>query len=117
MVLLDVVYNHFGPDGNYLHLYAPDFFDAKRHTPWGPAIAFDRKPVREFFMHNVLYWLEEFRFDGLRFDAIDHIKDPSDEELFRALRRLLGSKITPYNASRELLATILGYEPAYLRKF
>jgi maltooligosyltrehalose trehalohydrolase len=82
-----VVYNHFGPDGNYLHLYAPDFFDDKRHTPWGAAIAFDRAPVREFFVHNVLYWLEEFRFDGLRFDAIDQIKDPSEEEILAEMAR------------------------------
>lgn len=87
MVLLDVVYNHFGPEGNYLHLYAPDFFDPKRHTPWGSAIAFERAPVRQFFLHNVLYWLEEFRFDGLRFDAIDHIKDPSQEEILAEMAR------------------------------
>jgi len=87
MVLLDVVYNHFGPDGNYLHLYAPDFFDAERHTPWGSAIAFDRAPVRNFFVHNVLYWLEEYRFDGLRFDAIDQIKDPSQEEILAEMAR------------------------------
>ncbi len=87
MILLDVVYNHFGPDGNYLHLYAPDFFHAERHTPWGGAIAFDRAPVRQFFLHNVLYWLEEFRFDGLRFDAIDQIKDPSQEEILAEMAR------------------------------
>jgi maltooligosyltrehalose trehalohydrolase len=87
MVLLDVVYNHFGLDGNYLHLYAPDFFDAKRHTPWGAAIAFERAPVRSFFVHNVLYWLEEFRFDGLRLDAIDQIKDPSQEEILAEMAR------------------------------
>lgn len=87
MIVLDVVYNHFGPDGNYLHLYAPDFFDPKRRTPWGAAIAFERKPVREFFFHNMLYWLEEFRFDGLRFDAIDHIRDASDEPLLIKMAR------------------------------
>jgi maltooligosyltrehalose trehalohydrolase len=87
MILLDVVYNHFGPDGNYLHLYARDFFDARRHTPWGSAIAFDRAPVRQFFVHNVLYWLEEYRLDGLRFDAIDQIKDPSDEEILAEMAR------------------------------
>lgn len=87
MILLDVVYNHFGPDGNYLHLYAPDFFHPERRTPWGSAIAFDRKPVRAFFLHNMLYWLEEFRFDGLRFDAIDHIKDPSDESILIEMAR------------------------------
>jgi maltooligosyltrehalose trehalohydrolase len=87
MVLLDVVYNHFGPDGNYLHVYAKEFFDAKRHTPWGNAIAFEREPVRDFFVHNVLYWLEEYRFDGLRFDAIDQIKDPSQEEVLAEMAR------------------------------
>ena len=76
MVLLDVVYNHFGPDGNYLGAYAPDFFHAERHTPWGAAIAYERAPVRRFFIDNALYWLEEFRFDGLRLDAIDQIRDP-----------------------------------------
>lgn len=92
MVLLDVVYNHFGPDGNYLHLYAEDFFHAERHTPWGAAIAFDRAPVRQFFVHNVLYWLEEFRFDGLRFDAIDQIKDPSKEEILAEMAREVREK-------------------------
>jgi 1,4-alpha-glucan branching enzyme len=57
MVLLDVVYNHFGPDGNYLHLYAPDFFHADRQTPWGAALAYERRPVRDFFIENALYWL------------------------------------------------------------
>jgi maltooligosyltrehalose trehalohydrolase len=87
MILLDVVYNHFGPEGNYLHLYAPDFFNPKRHTPWGSAIAFERQPVREFFIHNVLYWLNEFHFDGLRFDAIDQIDDPSGEEILAEMAR------------------------------
>ncbi len=69
MVLLDVVYNHFGPDGNYLPAYAEAFFDEGTHTPWGAAIAFGRREVRDFFTHNALYWLNEYRFDGLRFDA------------------------------------------------
>jgi len=75
MVFLDVVYNHFGPDGNYLNSYAPDFFDPDRHTPWGAAIAYHRAPVRAFFIENALYWIEEYRFDGLRLDAVDQIKD------------------------------------------
>jgi maltooligosyltrehalose trehalohydrolase len=87
MILLDVVYNHFGPDGNYLHLYASDFFHAERKTPWGSAIAFERKPVREFFLDNVFYWLEEFRFDGLRFDAIDQIEDTSAEPILMEMAR------------------------------
>ena len=81
MVLLDVVYNHFGPDGNYLGAYAPDFFDPARPTPWGAGIDFTRAPVRRFFVDNALYWLREFDLDGLRLDAIDQIRDPSDPEL------------------------------------
>jgi maltooligosyltrehalose trehalohydrolase len=77
MVILDVVYNHFGPDGNYLHAYAPEFFHHDDRTPWGAAIAYDLAPVRAFFVDNVLYWLEEYRFDGLRLDAIDQIRDES----------------------------------------
>lgn len=73
MVLLDVVYNHFGPDGNYLPSYAGAFFDEDRHTPWGPAIAFHRPPVARFFIDNALYWLETFKLDGLRFDAVHTI--------------------------------------------
>lgn len=93
MVLMDVVYNHFGPEGNYLGLYAPAFFDAKRQTPWGAAIAFDRAPVREFFIHNALYWLDEFRCDGLRFDAIDHIKDSAEEEVLAEIARTVRTSL------------------------
>jgi maltooligosyltrehalose trehalohydrolase len=73
MVLLDVVYNHFGPDGNYLHCYARPMFARDATTPWGEAIAVDgpeRDRVRRFFIDNALYWLEEYRFDGLRLDAV-----------------------------------------------
>ncbi len=77
MMILDVVYNHFGPDGNYIHAYAPQFFNPDLDTPWGPAIDFTERAVRDFFVDNPLYWLEEYRFDGLRFDAIDQIHDPS----------------------------------------
>jgi len=79
MVLLDVVYNHFGPDGNYLPTLAPDFFHQDRHTPWGAAIAYDREPVRQFFVENALYWLADFHLDGLRFDAVDQIRDPDSQ--------------------------------------
>jgi maltooligosyltrehalose trehalohydrolase len=80
MVLLDVVYNHFGPEGNYLHSYAPAFFNGHRQTLWGPAINFDgegSRVVRNFFVHNTLYWLEEYRVDGLRYDAVNAIEDHS----------------------------------------
>ncbi|HSD36580.1 MAG TPA: malto-oligosyltrehalose trehalohydrolase [Rhodocyclaceae bacterium] len=78
MVLLDVVYNHFGPDGNYLHVSAPAFFNPERQTPWGDAINFDGKAsrtVRDFFIHNALYWIEEFHLDGLRIDAVHAMQD------------------------------------------
>jgi malto-oligosyltrehalose trehalohydrolase len=75
MIFLDVVYNHLGPDGNYLSLYAPQFFRADHQTPWGPAIDFRRPEVRGFFTENVLYWLMEYRFDGLRFDAVHAIEE------------------------------------------
>lgn len=74
-VFLDVVYNHFGPDGNYIAAYAAQFFDDTVHTPWGGAINFKLPPVRRFFIENALYWLTEYRFDGLRFDAVHAIGD------------------------------------------
>ena len=90
-VVLDVVYNHFGPDGNYLSAYAPQFFCDDRHTPWGVAIDYTQPAVRAFFIENALYWLEEFQLDGLRFDAIDNIEDDSPgehllEEMARRIR-------------------------------
>ncbi len=94
MVLLDVVYNHFGPEGNYLHLYAPGFFTERHHTPWGAAIDFSVRTVRDFFIHNALYWLAEYRFDGLRLDAVHAILDDSSpdilEELADAVREGVG---------------------------
>jgi malto-oligosyltrehalose trehalohydrolase len=93
-VLLDVVYNHFGPEGNYLHLYAPQFFTERAATPWGPAVNFDgpdSRTVRDFFLHNALYWLEEYHFDGLRLDAVHAIHDTSEphivSEIAHAARR------------------------------
>jgi|SRR5579871_591150 len=76
-IYLDVVYNHFGPDGNYLSLYAPEFFRRDIHTPWGAAVDFRQESVRRFFIENARYWIDEFRFDGLRLDAV-HAITPSD---------------------------------------
>ncbi|MFV3380437.1 malto-oligosyltrehalose trehalohydrolase [Pseudomonas sp. NY15354] len=76
MVLLDVVYNHFGPDGNYLHQYASTFFREDRQTPWGAAIDFRQPQVREYFIQNALMWLRDYRFDGLRLDAVHAIDQP-----------------------------------------
>jgi malto-oligosyltrehalose trehalohydrolase len=97
-VFLDVVYNHFGPDGNYFAAYAPLFTDRHR-TPWGAGINYDdagSRPVREFVIQNALYWITEFRIDGLRLDAVHAIKDDSDEhllhELARRVRGLAGNR-------------------------
>ncbi|RYF28699.1 MAG: malto-oligosyltrehalose trehalohydrolase [Comamonadaceae bacterium] len=85
-VFLDVVYNHFGPDGNYLNAYAPAFFSPTHESPWGQGLNFDQPgsaPVREFFIHNALYWIEEFRIDGLRLDAVHAIVDDSHPHLLQ----------------------------------
>jgi maltooligosyltrehalose trehalohydrolase len=86
MVFLDVVYNHFGPKGNYLNLYAPEFFNPKVNTPWGPAINFENEVVRQYFIQNVLYWLNDYHFDGLRFDAVHAIHDPSPRHILDEIR-------------------------------
>ncbi len=86
LVYLDVVYNHFGPTGNYLPRYAPQFFTEKHRTPWGAAIDFSNEVVRKYFVHNVLYWLEEYRFDGLRFDAVHAIIDESPKHILTEIR-------------------------------
>nr|WP_306839936.1 malto-oligosyltrehalose trehalohydrolase [Neorhizobium huautlense] len=88
-VFLDVVYNHFGPDGNYLPNYAP-LFTEHHKTPWGNGINYDgegSKAVREFVIQNAIYWIKEFRLDGLRLDAVHAIKDDSEEHLLHELAR------------------------------
>jgi len=96
-VFLDVVYNHFGPEGNYLHAIAPDFFTERHHTPWGAAINYDgprSRPVRDFVVHNVLYWLEEFHLDGLRLDAVHAILDQSAPDILTELAETVRRHIT-----------------------
>jgi len=88
MVFLDVVYNHFGPEGNYLHVYAESFFTERHHTPWGAGINFDgpgSRDVRDFFIHNALYWLDEYHLDGLRLDAVHAIADDSRPDILEEL--------------------------------
>jgi len=88
MVLLDVVYNHFGPEGAYLHVIAPETFTDRHKTPWGAAINTDgaqSAAVREYFIHNALYWIEEFHLDGLRLDAVHAILDDSARHLLLEL--------------------------------
>jgi maltooligosyltrehalose trehalohydrolase len=87
-VILDVVYNHFGPDGNYLKDFSPDYFTDKYEGEWGQPINFDSEksgPVREFFLTNAAYWIEEFHIDGLRLDATQAIFDASPENIVTAI--------------------------------
>jgi len=89
-VFLDVVYNHFGPEGNYLHRYAPAFFRRDGKTPWGDALNFDgpgSEVARAFVVHNALYWLEEFHLDGLRLDAVHAMPDSSTDHVLTELAR------------------------------
>jgi maltooligosyltrehalose trehalohydrolase len=98
MVFLDVVYNHFGPEGNYLNAYAPQFFTDRHKTQWGDAINFDgpeSRPVRDFFIHNALYWLIEYHFDGLRLDAVHAIVDDSTTDILTELAETVRSAIAP----------------------
>src|SRR5215475_14569376 len=89
-VILDVVYNHLGPDGNYLREFAEDYFTDRYSTDWGAAINFDGKnagPVREYFIANAGYWIDEFHLDGLRLDATQNVYDSSDDHIVAAIAR------------------------------
>jgi maltooligosyltrehalose trehalohydrolase len=98
-VILDVVYNHFGPDGNYLGVYSNSYLTREKENDWGASINFDgpdSEPVREFFITNGRYWIEEFHFDGFRFDALHAVRDQSNEYVIgaigRAARNAAGSR-------------------------
>jgi maltooligosyltrehalose trehalohydrolase len=89
-VILDVVYNHLGPDGNYLKHFSEDYFTDRYKNEWGAAINFDGQnagPVREFFIANAGYWIDEFHLDGLRLDATQQIFDASREHILVSIRR------------------------------
>jgi maltooligosyltrehalose trehalohydrolase len=111
-VVLDVVYNHFGPEGNYLSLYAPQFFNAAHHTPWGEAINFDgadSRTVRDFFIHNALYWLEEYHLDGLRLDAIHAVRDGSEPHIVTELAAAARAAAGP---ARSIYLTLENFDNA-----
>jgi maltooligosyltrehalose trehalohydrolase len=89
-VILDVVYNHFGPDGNYAGQFAPQYFSKRYHNEWNDPLNFDDEqsaPVREFFIENAAYWIDEFHLDGLRLDATQQIFDRSEDHLVAAVTR------------------------------
>ena len=89
-VCLDVVYDQFGPDGAYIHVFARKFFRDDIHTPWGAAIDFRRPEVRDYFIQNTIYWLNEYRLDGLRFDAVHAI---SEEDFLFDLARITRGQV------------------------
>jgi maltooligosyltrehalose trehalohydrolase len=98
MVLLDVVYNHFGPEGNYLGVYAPQFFTDRYRSPWGNGINFDgpeSRVVRDFFIQNALFWLNEYHFDGMRLDAVHAMADDSAPDILTELAETVRSSLAP----------------------
>jgi maltooligosyltrehalose trehalohydrolase len=118
-VILDVVYNHAGPDGNYLEAFAPQYFTDRYATDWGKAINFDgpgSSSVREFFVGNAGYWIDEYHLDGLRLDATQSIFDSSPEhvlvEVTRRVRSAAHGRETLIVAENELQEARLVREPS-----
>ena len=103
MIFLDVVYNHFGPAGNYLPQYAPQFFTNDHCTPWGAAIDYRVPQVRAFAIQNALYWLHEYRFDGLRLDAVHAIVEPGELHLLQELSAAVGDLAVAQSRSIHLM--------------
>ncbi len=112
-VILDVVYNHLGPDGNYLSKYSPRYFSEKHTTDWGPGINFDGidcAPVREYFRENAAYWIREFHLDGLRLDATQDIHDSSEPHILAEI-----SEIARKTAGAKSIVLIAENEPQETR--
>lgn len=112
-VVLDIVLNHFGPQGNYLPLLSPDFFDGERMTPWGNAIDWSVAAVRQYITEAPLYWLTEYRLDGLRFDAIDQIKDDSAQHILIDIAERIRAEIPdrPVHLTTEDSRNVISLHP------
>ncbi|MDQ6764903.1 MAG: malto-oligosyltrehalose trehalohydrolase [Verrucomicrobiota bacterium] len=108
-VILDVVYNHFGPDGNYLGAYHPDYFSREHKTPWGDGFNFGEPAVRDFFADNAPYWMREFHIDGFRLDATHAIFDPSEQHIVAQISERV------HQAGGFVIAEDERNEPALLR--
>lgn len=91
-VILDVVYNHLGPDGNHLERFSPDYFHPSHGTPWGKGFQFRLPGVRRFFVENLLYWMEDFHMDGFRLDATQEITDESSRHVLEDMSTLVKSR-------------------------
>ena len=116
-VILDVVYNHVGPDGNYLAEFSPEYFTDRYKNEWGAAINFEGpQGARDYFVQNAAYWIEEFHMDGLRLDATQDMHDASDEHVIAAIaaaaRRAAGARSLLIVAENEPQHTIVVREPA-----
>ncbi len=112
-VILDVVYNHVGPDGNYLTRFSPDYFTNRYPNEWGEAINFDGErsgPVREFFMANAGYWIDEYHLDGLRLDATQQMFDASADHILAAIGRRVREA-----AGRRATLLVAENEPQHVR--
>ncbi|WP_288876304.1 malto-oligosyltrehalose trehalohydrolase [uncultured Kosakonia sp.] len=112
-VVLDIVLNHFGPEGNYLPLLSPDFFHKERQTPWGAGIAYDVDAARAYISEAPLYWLHEYNLDGLRFDAIDQIEDTSEPHILVEIAKRIRQEITdrPIHLTTEDSRNIVSLHP------
>jgi maltooligosyltrehalose trehalohydrolase len=116
-VILDVVYNHLGPDGNYLHDFSPEYFTDRYENDWGPALNFEGpRPARDYFVDNAGYWIDEFHFDGLRLDATQDIHDASPvhvlQEIVAKARKAAGGRHVLMVAENEPQHTRLVRDPA-----
>jgi maltooligosyltrehalose trehalohydrolase len=107
-VFLDVVYNHLGPSGNYLRAYSDDYFDDHTHNAWGAALNYAHPAMRRLVLSNALYWLTDFRFDGLRLDATHAIVDPSSRHILGELATLVHA----FEPARVLIVEDERNEPA-----
>ena len=114
MVFLDVVYNHFGPVGNFLARYAPAFFTADRPTPWGAAIDYRVRQVRAFAVENALHWLDRYRFDGLRLDAVHAIVERGSPSILETISKDAGRLATEQGRAIHLILENDGNEVALL---
>jgi maltooligosyltrehalose trehalohydrolase len=116
-VILDVVYNHLGPDGNYLADYSRDYFTDRYSNDWGQSLNFEGpRPAREFYSENAAYWIDEFHFDGIRLDATQDVHDASAEhvlaEIVRRARQAAGKRRVYIVAENEPQHTTLVRDPS-----